>query len=337
MLPGKPKGWEIPEREVTPEKVYLARRRFLGAAAMGLGSVTAAIGGAAKALAPISHQAISDAELQSHERSGLANPREEAWPSLVAARNSKYKVEDRPITPESITAHFNNYYEFTLKKQRVAELAADFQARAWRVEVRGHVEKPFQFDADDLRKKFSLEERVYRMRCVEAWSIVVPWIGFPMAKLVEWARPTPKAKFVRMVGVNRPSQCPGQREAAYYPWPYFEGLRLEEARNELALLVMGSYGHILPNQNGAPLRLITPWKYGYKSIKGITLFEFTDKQPPTFWNTLVPEEYDFLSNVNPAKPHPRWSQATEQDVASGRRIPTLPFNGYGEFVAHLYR
>jgi len=199
------------------------------------------------------------------------------------------------------------------------------------------VEKPLKFDVDDLLKRFPLEERVYRLRCVEAWSIVVPWIGFPMAKFVEWAKPTAKAKHVRMVSFLRPGECPGQREQTWYPWPYFEGLRLDEATNEVAFLVVGSFGHVLPNQNGSPLRLAVPWKYGYKSIKGITVFEFTDRQPPTFWNRLVPDEYDFLSNVNPAKPHPRWSQASEIDVPSQKRIPTLPYNGYGDFVAQLYR
>ncbi len=316
MLIRKPRPGEIPEREVTPEPIYLGRRRLLQAAALGFSGVASRLSAAL---------------------SSRANPGAGALRSLAAPRNSKYKAEGRDITPESITAGFNNYYEFTVDKRRVAELAEHFESRPWQIEVRGLVEKPLKFDVDDLLKRFPLEERVYRMRCVEAWSIVVPWIGVPMAKFVEWAKPTAKAKYVRMVSFLRPGQCPGQREQSWYPWPYFEGLRLDEAMNEVAFLVVGSYGHILPNSNGSPLRLAVPWKYGYKSIKAIVQFEFTDKQPPTFWNTLVPNEYDFTSNVNPAKPHPRWSQATEEDVAARRRIPTLPYNGYGEYVARLYK
>jgi sulfoxide reductase catalytic subunit YedY len=323
MLIRARKAWELPEREVTPESVYrnrprgLSRRQLLetvGSAALGA-RIGAGSGWHAHAAVP--------------QRASLR--------ALNAPRSPKYKVEGREITSEEITAGFNNFYEFTLDKQRVGELAEKFTSRPWEIEVRGHVEKRIKIDVDELINKFTLEERVYRLRCVEAWSIVVPWVGFPLAKFVEWAKPTSKAKFLRTLSVLRPGQCPGQRDSSSYPWPYYEGLRLDEATNELAMIVVGSYGHILPNQNGAPLRIITPWKYGYKSIKSITVFEFTDKQPPTFWNTLVPHEYDFLSNVNPAVPHPRWSQATEEEVGKRRRIPTLPYNGYAEFVAHLYK
>jgi len=315
MLIRKSKPGEVPEREVTPEPIYLGRRRLFQAAALGLSGIASRL----------------RATLPSREK-----PPAGALRPLPAPRDAKYKVEGREITPEAITAGFNNYYEFTTEKRRVAELAEHFDSRPWQIEVRGLVEKPLKFDVDDLLKRFPLEERVYRLRCVEAWSIVVPWTGFPMAKFIEWAKPTAQAKFVRMVSFLRPGQCPGQREQTWYPWPYFEGLRLDEATNEVAFLVIGSYGHILPNSNGSPLRLAVPWKYGYKSIKGIVRFELTDKQPPTFWNKLAPNEYDFLSNVNPAKPHPRWSQATEEEVATRRRIPTLPYNGYGEYVARLY-
>jgi methionine sulfoxide reductase catalytic subunit len=315
MLIRREKPEKTPEREVTPESIYLGRRRLLQAATTGLGGLTTTLRAALGA---------------------RAKPPAEAPRALEAPRNTKFKVEGREISPESITAGFNNYYEFTVDKRRVAELAEHFTSRPWQIEVRGLVEKPLKFDVDDLLKRFPLEERVYRMRCVEAWSIVVPWAGFPMAKFIEWAKPTAKAKYVRMVSFLRPEQAVGQRQQAWYPWPYFEALRLGEAMNEVAFLVVGSYGQILPNQNGSPLRLAVPWKYGYKSIKAITRFEFTDKQPPTFWNTLVPNEYDFTSNVNPAKPHPRWSQASEEDVPSRQRIPTLPYNGYGQYVAHLY-
>ncbi len=316
MLIRKPKPGEVPEREVAPESIYLGRRRLLRAAALGVSGIASGLGAA------FSSPAAAGAE---------------ALRALNAPRNQKFKVEGREISPEAVTGGFNNYYEFTVEKRRVAQLAEQFQSRPWQIEVRGLVEKPLKFDVDDLLKRFPLEERVYRMRCVEAWSIVVPWTGFPLAKFVEWAKPTAKARYLRMVSVLRPGQCPGQREQTWYPWPYFEGLRMDEAMNEVAFLVVGSYGHILPNQNGSPLRLATPWKYGYKSIKAITLFEFADKQPRTFWNELVPNEYDFTSNVNPAKPHPRWSQATEEDVPSHKRIPTLPYNGYGDYVAHLYK
>lgn len=326
----KAKAWQLPEREAAAESVYLSRRKLLGtAAALAAGGVACRGGGI---LVSCGGLGGGDA----NESAGGAAQGPPLHP-LSAARNPKYKVEGRGISPESVTAGYNNYYEFFTDKRRVAEWAARFTSRPWQIEVRGQVAKPMKFDVDDLLKRFPLEERVYRLRCVEAWSIVVPWIGFSMVKFIEWCQPTAKAKYLRMVGVLRPGECPGQREQTWYPWPYFEGLRMDEAANELAFLVVGSYGHVLPNQNGSPLRLAVPWKYGYKSIKAITQFEFTERQPPTFWNQLAPSEYDFLSNVNPAKPHPRWSQATEEDVATGKRIPTLPYNGYAEYVAHLYK
>ncbi|MCL6480675.1 MAG: protein-methionine-sulfoxide reductase catalytic subunit MsrP [Firmicutes bacterium] len=316
MLIRIPKPWTLPERSVTPEQVYHARRRFLQQAALAVGAGWAAPGlllRAARQSAP-------------------------TYAPLNAPRNPRFeKVEGRPIAPESIAAGISNFYEFTMEKERVHELAARFRSRPWQVEVKGHVEKPFRFDVDDLLRRFPLEERVYRHRCVEAWSIVVPWVGFPLRQFVEWCRPTARAKYLRMVSFYRPQEAPGQREMRWYPWPYYEALRLDEAVNELALLVVGSYGHLLPNQNGAPLRLIAPWKYGFKSIKSITVFEFTEKRPRTFWNDVVPQEYDFAANVNPRVPHPRWSQATEHELTLDRRIPTLPYNGYEEMVAHLYR
>ncbi|HEX9760923.1 MAG TPA: protein-methionine-sulfoxide reductase catalytic subunit MsrP [Candidatus Acidoferrales bacterium] len=317
MLIRIPKGWEIPEREAAAEDVYFSRRRFLRTTALGLGGIAAGC----------SMSTVNG--MQVPGLSGLA--------ALNATRNEKYVVPGRNVTPIEVTAGYNNFYEFTTDKERVAYLAARFKTRPWQVDVRGLVEKPFQFDVDELIKRFPLEERVYRLRCVEAWSIVVPWIGIPLAKFIEWAKPTSRARFLRMLTFYKPGEAVGQREQDWYPWPYYEGLRLDEASNELAMIVVGCYGRVMPNQNGSPLRLIVPWKYGYKSIKSIVRFEFTDRQPPTFWNKIAPKEYDFLSNVNPAVPHPRWSQATEEDVATGKRIPTLPYNGYGEFVAHLYK
>jgi len=312
MVIGIGERGEVSARELTQKNLDRGRRRFLR---------TAAVGAAGYALGP---------PCWGQSTAKLA--------ALNAPRNARFRVEGRSITAESIVARYNNFYEFCLEKEKVSELAAGFEARPWQIKVRGHVEKPLTLDVDDLLKRFALEERVYRHRCVEAWSIVVPWVGFPLAKFIEWVKPTPKARFLRMVSFYRPHQAPGQAEQTWYPWPYFEGLRLDEAMNELAFLVVGSYGHTLPNQNGAPIRLVVPWKYGYKSIKSITLFEFTDRQPSTFWSQVVPKEYDFLSNVNPAVPHPRWSQAQERDLSQGGKlIPTLPFNGYAEYVAGLYR
>ncbi|MBI2955849.1 MAG: protein-methionine-sulfoxide reductase catalytic subunit MsrP [Acidobacteria bacterium] len=323
MLIRIPKGWETPEREATPEEVYHERRRFLKRTAvlagLAAGAVNAWPGAAAwlRALAP--------------EPPGLEGLRK-----LEAARNPKYTTK-RPITAERIVAGYNNFYEFTTDKERVAYVARHFRARPWEVEITGEVEKPRRLDVDELIRQMPLEERVYRLRCVEAWSVVVPWVGFPLTKFVEWARPKSTARYLRMVTFWRPEEAPGQRSQDWYPWPYFEGLTMAEATNELAMIVVGSYGHILPNQNGAPLRLIVPWKYGFKSIKSIVKFEFTRQQPKNFWNVVAPQEYDFYANVNPQVPHPRWSQASEIDVATGNRIPTKPYNGYAEFVAHLYR
>ncbi|MFQ5777884.1 MAG: protein-methionine-sulfoxide reductase catalytic subunit MsrP [Terriglobia bacterium] len=315
MLIRVPKAWEIPEREVTPEAVYRGRRQFLQGAAAGVAGLAA--GGVLEALA-------TDATAAS------------ALPKLDSPRNSKYTTR-RPITSERIVARYNNFYEFTTEKEQVWQVAQRFRSRPWEIEVTGEVEKKRRVDVDELIRQMPLEERVYRLRCVEAWSVVVPWVGFPLAKFVEWARPKSTARYLRMVSFHRSKEAPGQRTQTWYPWPYFEGLTLAEATNELALLVVGSYGHRLPNQNGAPLRLIVPWKYGFKSIKSIVRFEFTRKQPRNFWNVVTPSEYDFYANVNPAVPHPRWSQASERDVATGERIPTQLYNGYMPYVAHLYR
>lgn len=313
-------GWEIPEREVTPEAVYLNRRQFLwgaSAAALGIGGMFVPSAGARARKRDLAQE--------------LA-----ALPPLVAPRNRIYTVE-RPITSARIAAGYNNFYEFTEIKDQVWKLAAELRSRPWEIEIKGLVQKPRKIDVDDLIRQMSLEERVYRQRCVEAWAMVIPWTGFPMKKFVEWCAPMPKARYVRMVSFFRPQQAYGQMTATHYPWPYFEGLTIEEATNDLAMIVVGMYGKMLPDQNGAPLRLISPWKYGFKSIKSIVRFEFTDKKPSTFWNALVPQEYDFWANVNPQVPHPRWSQATERVVETGERIPTRLYNGYEKYVTHLYR
>jgi methionine sulfoxide reductase catalytic subunit len=328
MLIKIPQGWEIPEREVTPEHVYFNRRKFLAGASAGL------IAGASGLILP-GEKAFSLPGAKEEAKAVLA--------PLIAPRNQEYRT-DRPITSERIGTGYNNYYEFTVVKDRVKDVAVNFKPRPWQIEFSGHIEKPFKIDVDELIKKMTLEERVYRHRCVERWVVVLPWIGFPMKKLLELAKPTSKAQFVRMVSFLRPGEAIGQR--ADNPdqdpgwnalWPYHEGLTMEESSNELAFMVVGVYGKILPNQNGSPIRLHTPWKYGYKSIKAITKFEFVDKKPPTFWNTAVPNEYDFVSNVNPNKPHPRWSQAYDQLVETGEVVPTKMYNGYEKYVAHLYK
>jgi methionine sulfoxide reductase catalytic subunit len=304
MLIRIPKGWEIPERDATPEHIYLNRRSLLKAAGF----------------------AGMEGLLAAAEQKGL----------YPAKRNDAYKGADDPITEEWAATGYNNFYEFGTDKQAVKNRVGKFVVSPWQIKVGGLVEKPLTLDLDDLLKRMPLEERVYRFRCVEAWAMTVPWTGFPLASLIKLADPKPNAKFVRFVTVQRPDQMPGIPEQNWYPWPYFEALRIDEAMNPLALVVTGLYGKPLPKQNGAPVRIITPWKYGYKSIKSIVEINFTDKQPSTFWNRLQPAEYGFYSNVNPKKPHPRWSQASEKVIPTMERRPTLPYNGYEQFVASLY-
>lgn len=322
-----PKGWQIPESNATPEEVYINRRSFIKKLGLsGLGAWGLMMG---------CFDGSSEAGAQSYGgdiRSTIPKP----TPPYPAERNSKYKV-DRAITTEEVAASYNNFYEFTTDKGGVWKLAQNLKTEPWKVEVTGHVHKARTFDIADLLKLFPLEERVYRFRCVEAWSMVVPWVGFPFKKLIDAVQPTSTAKYIRLVTFDRPEQAVGQKTQKWYPWPYYEGLTMAEATNELTLLATGIYGHALPKQHGAPIRLITPWKYGYKSIKSIVKIEFVEKQPPTFWNDLAPNEYGFTSNVNPTVPHPRWSQATERVIDTGQRIPTLLYNGYGEYVSSLYK
>ena len=252
-------------------------------------------------------------------------------------KNGKYRVPERGITDYLLASRYNNYYEFTTSKTEVWKLAKNFTTKPWQIKIHGLVEKPITIDAEDLIKKFSLEERIYRFRCVEAWSMTVPWIGFPMAEFVKWCKPTSKAKYLSFKTVHRPNEMPGQKSSLYYQWPYYEGLRIDEAMNELALMTVGMYDKKIPNQNGAPLRTILPWKYGFKSIKSIVEIEFTKKQPHTFWNDAGPREYGFYSNIEPEVSHPRWSQATERLIDDGSRIKTLPYNGYAKYVAAMYK
>jgi len=317
-----PPGWRIPEREATPESVYLERRRFLKA--LGLGGI-----GAGLFLAGCGPGAGSTAEAP-------MPPPADVTGRYPAPRNPKFRL-DRPLTEERVAAAYNNFYEFSTHKEDVASLARDFRMRPWTLEVGGLVSRPARFDVDDLVRKMPLEERLYRHRCVEAWAMAVPWTGFPLAALLRRVEPSPRARFVRFLTFDTP-RTPGMKETAHWiPWPYHEGLAIEEAMNDLALLVTGIYGHPLPPQHGGPIRLVTPWKYGYKSAKSIVRIDLVATRPPTLWSQIAPDEYDFLANVNPAIPHPRWSQATEKMIGTGEKRPTVPYNGYAADLAGLYK
>ena len=253
-----------------------------------------------------------------------------------AKRNSDFTL-DRPVTPEWAAESYNNFYEFEqYDKGAVKNLVAKFEPFPWKFEVAGLVRKPRAFDVEELVHTMPLEERLYRHRCVEAWSMAVPWTGFPFSELIKMVEPKPEAKFVRFTSVYRPKEMPGLMKYNWYPWPYFEGLRMDEAMHPLTLMVTGLYGKALPKQNGAPIRMVLPWKYGYKSPKSIVKIEFIAKEPETFWHKVAPAEYGFYSNVNPTKPHPRWSQATEGVIPTMERRPTLMYNGYAKLVSGMY-
>ncbi|MBI2976084.1 MAG: protein-methionine-sulfoxide reductase catalytic subunit MsrP [Chloroflexi bacterium] len=300
----------IPSSEITPEHGYLSRRAFLKT--MGIVSAGAVL--AACGVKPPATVAPGGTP-----------------PHAGAATD---ELGDALTPYESIT-HYNNFYEFSTDKEQVASLSANFKASPWKVEVGGLVKNPRTYEIDDLRKNFTPEARIYRPRCVEAGSMVMPWVGFPLAKLLAEVEPTSEAKFVRFETLYDPGQFPGQNDG-YYPWPYAEGLRLDEAMNDLALLVTGLYGKDLPPQDGAPLRLAVPWKYGFKSIKSVVKIDLVDVMPVSLWMAAGPNEYGFYANVNPAVDHPRWSQATERRIGELSRRKSLMFNGYAEQVAHLY-
>ncbi len=252
-----------------------------------------------------------------------------------APRNGTFQL-DRPLTPEVAAARYNNFYEFTTTKRVWAAVEA-WEPGDWTLDVTGLVERPAKFALDDLARRFPPEERLYRHRCVEAWAMAVPWIGFPLRLLLDHVRPLARAKYVRFVSFDHTQAAGARHDDRFSPWPYTEGLTMAEAANELTLIVTGMYGRPLLKQHGAPVRLVVPWKYGFKSAKSIVRIECVDARPETFWNALAPDEYGFESNVDPAVPHPRWSQAVERDIGSGTRRPTLPYNGYGEWVAELYK
>ncbi|MYD99914.1 MAG: protein-methionine-sulfoxide reductase catalytic subunit MsrP [Alphaproteobacteria bacterium] len=306
------RGWELPEREATPEAVFRDRRRLIQAAAAG--SIAAAAW-------PVAARAATTE----------GDPTADLYPG---PRNPAYTL-DRPLTPEKVATTYNNFYEFGSSKGIWKRARDNLRIRPWTVHLDGDVEQPIEIGFDDLVRKMGVEERLYRHRCVEAWAMAVPWSGFPMAKLVEFAKPLAKAKYVRMETFNDPDMASGQKEF-WYPWPYVEGVTMEEATNELAFIVTGLYGKPVPAQNGAPLRLALPWKYGFKSIKSIVRFTFTDERPKSFWEKVQGREYGFWANVNPEVPHRRWSQASERMIGTDERRKTLLYNGYGEFVAHLY-
>ena len=318
----------IAPSEITPPEVYRDRRSFLaGALAAGVGaSIGASMGAARAAVLP----GTAGAPLAYTQ-----NPRES-----VAALVHASGQDETPNTWEEIT-NYNNYYEFGTDKTDPAANAHELQTRPWSVAVEGEAEVTGNFHLEDFLKPYALEERIYRFRCVEAWSMVIPWVGFPLATLLQRFKPTSKAKYVAFETLYRPTQMPGQ--SAWPPilsWPYREGLRIDEAMNPLTLLVVGLYGRELPNQDGAPLRLIIPWKYGFKGIKSIVKIRFTETQPANTWNQAAPDEYGFYANVNPDVPHPRWSQASERRIGASlfhQRQPTLMFNGYAAEVADLYR
>lgn len=314
-----PKGWEIPEREATPEADYLDRRRFL----KGMGAL--ALFGAAWSMG-----CVDDAD-----RSEAPKQLSEAEKKIFPAKLNTAFTLDRELTAEKVAAGYNNFYEFSGNKEEPRILAQKLETRPWKVEVTGLVAKPRIFDIDDLLRLMPIEERLYRFRCVEAWAMAVPWTGFPLSALLDQVQPSSKATHVRFTTFHKPFVATGQL-SFWYPWPYTEGLTLHEAMNELTFMAVGIYGHPLPKQHGAPLRLVTPWKYGYKSAKSIVKIELLAEQPATFWATLQGLEYNFDANVNPRIPHPRWSQASEKMIGTGEEKLTRLFNGYGDHVAHLY-
>jgi len=297
---------DISPSEITPPDIYRDRRRFM----QGMGALAA---GAALGAAP-------DAE---------------AGIKLAGVRDSAYRLDEKNTPYKDVTT-YNNFYEFGTGKDDPADRAGSLKTRPWTVAVEGEVRRPQTWDIDALLKLAPLEERVYRMRCIEGWSMVIPWVGFSLSELIRRAEPTGNAKYVEFITLNDPKQMPGQRSRVL-DWPYVEGLRLDEAMHPLTLLAVGLYGEVLPNQNGAPIRLVVPWKYGFKSAKSIVKMRFVEKQPTSSWMAALPREYGFYSNVNPQVDHPRWSQAKERRIGEFLKRDTLMFNGYGEQVAQLYR
>lgn len=312
MLVKKRKGIEIPSSEITPRHLYLSRRQF----------IKGATGGAAFLAASALLGSCRPSE-----------PGTEAGPEGGQASATVDELGD-PLTPYRNVISYNNYYEFTTDKETVAARAASFSTSPWQVEIGGLVNNPRVYDIDDLRR-FDQEERIYRMRCVEGWSMIIPWVGFPLSRLLADVEPESRAKYVRFETLYDPDRMPGQK-SRLYPWPYVEGLRLDEAMHDLAILATGLYGDNLPPQNGGPIRLVVPWKYGFKSIKSIVRIDLVEEMPVSLWMAVSPGEYGFYANVNPEVRHPRWSQSTERRIGELQRRDTLMLNGYAEQVASLY-
>ncbi|MFC4350689.1 protein-methionine-sulfoxide reductase catalytic subunit MsrP [Fodinicurvata halophila] len=328
MLIRRKRGWEIPESQVTPEEVFRNRRRIIKAA--GAGSLLLA----GCSLLSACSDMDGSTEANAAEGGPFAQVPEDPSADLYPVeRNDRYQVE-RAITERELSGTYTNFYEFGSSKT-IWQKAQSLPIRPWTLRVEGEVEDPFDIAIDDLLKQMPLEERVYRLRCVEAWSMVIPWSGFQLSHLLDLARPTSEARYIRFTTLEDPEVMSGQR-AGWYPWPYVEGLTMEEAGNELAFMGTGMYGAPLPKQNGAPLRLVVPWKYGFKSIKSIVSIAFTRERPVSFWEEIAGNEYGFWANVNPEVAHPRWSQAEERVIGTDEHVPTQLYNGYGDYVAELY-
>jgi sulfoxide reductase catalytic subunit YedY len=310
-----PRSWrsDLRSSEITPEGLYVRRRDFLAGGAAAAAGVTLALAGCKpKAAAPVA----------------------QTEPALPGVKPGPFATDETKTSYKDITT-YNNFYELGTDKSDPAANAHLLKTRPWTVAFEGEIAKPQVIDIDTLLGRFGLEERVYRLRCVEAWSMVIPWVGFPLGPLLQQLQPTSRAKYVAFTTKMAPDELPGQRTGAL-DWPYVEGLRMDEAMHPLTILAVGLYGRVLPNQDGAPIRLVVPWKYGFKSIKSIVRVRFVETEPPTSWNRQNPHEYGFYSNVNPEVDHPRWSQATERRIGELRRRQTLAFNGYGKEVAGLY-
>ncbi len=299
---------DIKSSEITDKKLYMNRRQFITSTALTMTGLAAS----AILHAPDSH----------------------GGEKLPLTRRGKFST-DEELTSYKSAANYNNFYEFSTDKEAVAGLARNFKIRPWTVSVEGEIKKAKVFDVDELIKIFPLEERIYRLRCVEAWSMVIPWVGFPLGDFIKNCEPNSEAEYVEFLTLHDPQQMPGQRRRVL-EWPYREGLRLDEAMHPLSIMAVGMYGEVLPNQNGAPLRLVVPWKYGFKSIKSVVRIRFTREMPVTSWMEANPSEYGFYANVNPEVDHPRWTQARERRIGEFRKRKTLMFNGYGEHVTHLY-
>ncbi len=307
----------IADRDITPHDVYMSRRTFMRA-----GLLSAAVMGTG-----LLYRRLNGVEMDTSAMPEIAG--------VITAPHQNGFWVDEAMTPRTSILNYNNFYEFTTDKDGVAAAAAGFKTTGWQVSVGGLVRRPRVFDLDELKRLSSPEERIYRMRCVEGWSMVIPWVGFSLSKLLEAVEPTADAKYVAFETLHDAARMPGQ-QTDVLPWPYVEGLRLDEAMHPLTLLATGIYGQDLPPQDGAPVRLVTPWKYGFKGIKSIVKVTLTSMQPPSTWNLQAADEYGFYANVNPRHDHPRWSQATEQRIGESGRRPTLPFNGYADQVAAIY-